>query len=56
MKQTAENTPNLYLRQGEAVTVDVTPDGEFTVTTAVGLTYAAKAVILCCGVYLKSKR
>lgn len=55
MKQTAENTPNLYLRQGEAVTVDVTPDGEFTVTTAVGLTYTAKAVILCCGVYLKSK-
>ncbi len=55
MKQTVENTPNLYLRQGEAVNVEVTPDGEFAVTTAVNLSYKAKAVILCCGVYLKSK-
>lgn len=55
MKQTIENTPNLYLRQGEAVNVEVTPDGEFAVTTAVNLSYKAKAVILCCGVYLKSK-
>ncbi len=55
MKQTVENTPNLYLRQGEAVNVEVTSDGEFSVTTAVNLSYKAKAVILCCGVYLKSK-
>ncbi len=55
MKQTVENTPNLYLRQGEAVNVEVTSDGEFAVTTAVNLSYKAKAVILCCGVYLKSK-
>ena len=55
MKQTVENTPNLYLRQGEAVNVEVTPDGEFAVTTAVNLSYKAKTVILCCGVYLKSK-
>lgn len=55
MKQTVENTPNLYLRQGEAVNIEVTPNGEFSVTTAVNLTYTAKAVVLCCGVYLKSK-
>lgn len=55
MKQTVENTPNLYLRQGEAVNIEVTPNGEFCVTTAVNLTYTAKSVVLCCGVYLKSK-
>lgn len=55
MKQTVENTPNLYLRQGEAVNIEVTSNGEFYVTTAVNLTYTAKAVVLCCGVYLKSK-
>ncbi len=55
MKQTIENTPNLYLRQGEAVKIDVTPKGEFTVTTAVDLQYVCKAVVLCCGVYLSSK-
>ena len=55
MKQTVENTPNLYLRQGEAVNIEVAPNGEFSVTTAVNLTYTAKAVVLCCGVYLKSK-
>lgn len=55
MKQTIESTPNLFLRQGEAVKIDVTPNGEFTVTTAVDLTYTCKAVVLACGVYLKSK-
>ena len=54
MKKTVESTPNLYLRQGEATKVEVT-DGIFTVTTAVDLTYTAKAVILCCGVYLNSR-
>lgn len=55
MKQTVENTPNLYLRQGEAVKIEVDSDGNFTVTTAVNLAYTCKAVVLCCGVYLKSK-
>lgn len=54
MKKTVESTPNLYLRQGEATKVQVT-DGIFTVTTAVDLQYTAKAVILCCGVYLNSR-
>lgn len=55
MKQTVESTPNLFLRQGEAVKIDVTSNGEFDVTTAVDLVYHGKAVVLCCGVYLKSK-
>lgn len=55
MKRTIENTPNLYLRQGEAVKIEVTPDGEFDVTTAVDIVYHCKAAVLCCGVYLKSK-
>ncbi|MBR2965925.1 MAG: tRNA uridine-5-carboxymethylaminomethyl(34) synthesis enzyme MnmG [Clostridia bacterium] len=54
MKQTIENTPNLYLRQGEAVKVEQT-EGGFVVTTAVDLQYTSKAVILCCGVYLNSR-
>ena len=55
MKMTVESTPNLYLRQGEAVSVVREPNGEFSVTTAVDLTYVCKAVVLCCGVYLNSK-
>ena len=55
MKQTVEHTPNLYLRQGEAVDVSVNDDGSFTVKTAVDLSYVAKAVVLCCGVYLNSR-
>ncbi|MGN1066864.1 MAG: tRNA uridine-5-carboxymethylaminomethyl(34) synthesis enzyme MnmG, partial [Candidatus Fimimonas sp.] len=55
MKQTLESTPNLFLRQGEAAKIEVTTDGTFTVTTAVDLSYSAKAVILCCGVYLNSR-
>ena len=55
MKQTVESTPNLHLRQGEAVSVEVNDDGSFTVKTAVELTYQAKAVVLCCGVYLNSR-
>ena len=54
MKKTLESTPNLYLRQGEAVSIERTLDG-FIVTTAVELTYSCKAVVLCCGVYLNSK-
>ena len=54
MKQTIENTPNLYLRQGEAVKVEQA-EGGFVVTTAVDLQYTSKAVILCCGVYLNSR-
>lgn len=55
MKQTLESTKNLYLRQGEAIQLQVLPDGRFRVTTAVEITYTAKAVVVCCGVYLNSR-
>lgn len=55
MKQTLERTPNLYLRQGEAVSLNVLPDGSFEVTTAVDIRYVATTVVLCCGVYLNSR-
>ena len=54
MKRTLENTPNLFLRQGEAVSLRQTECG-YEVATAVGLVYRGKAVILCCGVYLNSR-
>ncbi len=55
MKSTVESTPNLYLRQGEVVNVAPLEDGTYSVTTAVELTYHAKAVVFCCGVYLNSR-
>ena len=55
MKRTLENTQNLHLRQGEAVSIERATDGNFIVKTAVDLTYTCKAVVLCCGVYLNSK-
>lgn len=54
MKRTLESTPNLFLRQGEAVSLRQTECG-YEVDTAVGLVYRGKAVILCCGVYLNSR-
>lgn len=54
MKRTLESTPNLFLRQGEAVALRQTEFG-YEVDTAVGLVYRGKAVILCCGVYLNSR-
>lgn len=54
MKKTLENTPNLFLRQGEAV--DISLDGEDKiVTTSVGLKYVAKALVFATGVYLESE-
>lgn len=55
MKRVLENTENLRLRQGEAVSITRQADGSFAVKTAVDLTYSCKAVVLCCGVYLNSK-
>ena len=54
MKKTLENTPNLFLRQGEVV--DISLDGEDKiVTTSVGLKYVAKALVFATGVYLESE-
>ncbi|MEG1705937.1 MAG: tRNA uridine-5-carboxymethylaminomethyl(34) synthesis enzyme MnmG [Clostridia bacterium] len=55
MKLTIERSPNLTLRQGEAIDLTVDELGQFCVTTAVNLTYCAKCVVLCCGVYLNSR-
>ncbi|MEG2085397.1 MAG: FAD-dependent oxidoreductase, partial [Clostridia bacterium] len=54
MKKTLESTENLTLRQAEAVKIENTIDG-YIVHTAVKLHYEAKAVIVACGVYLKSR-
>ncbi len=54
MKHTIENNSNITLRQGEAISID-SIDGQYTVTTAVQLSYTAKCVIVCSGVYLNSK-
>lgn len=55
MKRTLESTPNLYLRQGEAASIQKLSNGKFQLTTAVDLSYTCSAVILCCGVYLNSR-
>lgn len=55
MKQTLESTPNLFLRQGEAVEIKENESGEKIVLTVVGLEYQAKAVVFATGVYLKSR-
>ncbi len=55
MKKTIESAPNLQLRQGEAVAVEVCENGGHIVTTALGEQYHAKAVVFATGVYLKSQ-
>lgn len=56
MKLTLENTPNLFLRQGEVVDIDCNDQSEEKIiTTAVGEKYISKAVVLATGVYLKSR-
>ena len=54
MKSTMENTPNLYLRQGEATKIIPQQEG-FCVKISNGLQYFAQAVIVATGVYLNSK-
>lgn len=54
MKSILENTQNLHLRQGEAAEI-LTENGRVAgVVTTLGLTFRARAVVLACGVYLKS--
>ncbi len=55
MKKTIENTPNLFLRQGEAVNIIVNNDGTKIVESAVGKNYKCKAIVFATGVYLKSR-
>ncbi len=54
MKHTLENTPDLFLRQGEAV--DIQECGEVKIVkTAVGEEYQARALVFATGVYLQSR-
>ena len=54
-KKTLENTPNLYIFQGEVIEI-LTENGKAVgVKTALGETFYAKAVVLCTGVYLSSR-
>ena len=55
MKKTIENTPNLFLRQGEAIDITINYDGSKVVKTAVGKDYKCKAIVFATGVYLKSR-
>lgn len=55
MKRTLENQKNLAIRQGE-VTDLIVKDGKIKgVKVATGDEYLAKAVVICTGVYLKSR-
>ena len=54
MKKVLENTPNLFVKQGEAKDVLVKNGKVVGVKTVQGDTYNAKAVVVCTGVYLKS--
>ena len=55
MKQTLEKTENLFLRQGEAISIKENEDGTKIVETAVGKKFLCKAVVFATGVYLKSR-
>jgi len=54
MKRTLENTPNLYLKQGEVTLVEKNIDG-WMVTVAVGDIFEARTLVFATGVYLKSE-
>ena len=54
MKKVLENTPNLFVKQGEAKDILVKNGKVVGVKTVQGDTYNAKAVVVCTGVYLKS--
>lgn len=54
MKKSLENESNLFVRQGEAVDVEL--DGDYKiVTTHLGLKYKSKSIVFATGVYLKSE-
>lgn len=55
MRKVMENTDNLTIRQGEVKELIVEDSVVKGVRTVSGATYYAKAVVLCTGVYLKSR-
>ncbi len=55
MKRTLEQTPNLFIKQGEVTAVDV-EDGRVTaVRTKLGAVYPCKAAIITTGTYLNGR-
>lgn len=55
LKKTLENQENLYLRQGEASNILVEDNKVVGIETKQGEKFNTKAIIICSGVYLKSK-
>ena len=55
LKETIENQENLYLRQGEASNIVVENNVVTGLDTIQGEHFDCKAVIICSGVYLKSR-
>ncbi|MBE7075461.1 MAG: tRNA uridine-5-carboxymethylaminomethyl(34) synthesis enzyme MnmG [Clostridiales bacterium] len=54
MKKSLEDEQNLFVRQGEAISIEL--EGDYKkVTTHLGLVYKAKSVVFATGVYLKSE-
>lgn len=52
MKQIMEKQPNLYLKQGEIVDINVDGNGNLCeVITRLGMVYMVKAAIICSGTY-----
>ncbi len=54
MKKVIESTPNLFLKQAEAVKIEIDGDKKI-VTTAVGDEFEAKVIVFATGVYLDSR-
>lgn len=55
MKKTLENTPNLFIKQGEVTAVDVEGGQVAAVRTKLGAVYPCKAAIITTGTYLNGK-
>lgn len=55
MKQTLENTPNLYIKQAEVTGVDVVEGKITAVRTKLGAVHPVKAAIITTGTYLNGK-
>ena len=55
MKQKLETTPHLMLRQAEITAIERQDDGTFLLSTQLQAQYAAKAVIIATGTFLKGR-
>ena len=55
LKKTLENQENLFLRQGEASNILVEDNKVIGIETKQGEKFNTKAIIICSGVYLKSR-